>query len=796
MVRAMAASVVICGATAGAVAQDSGYRLRAAPASAVTLTDGFWRDRLERTSDETIWACIEQCAQTGRLANFARAAGIEKGPHEGYFFNDSDVYKVIEGASRLLQIRPDAKLRAEVDRIVRLIGAAQQDDGYLNTYYTLAEPGGRWTNLKDMHELYCAGHLFEAACAHFEATGERSLLDVAIRFADHIDSVFGPDRLEEPPGHEEIEIGLVRLAQVTGEARYVRLAEFFLDLRGRDDRDLRGEYQQDHLPVIHQREAVGHAVRACYLYGGMADVGVATGRRDLLAPLDDLWADVVGRKMYVTGGVGANRAGEAFGGPYELPNESAYAETCAAIGLALWADRMNRLHADGSYADIVERVMFNGFLVGVSQDGRGFFYPNPLRCDGLTPFNHGSAERSPWFACACCPSNDVRFLPEILGFMYATGDDGTIVVNQFAASEATIDAGLGPVRLRQTTEYPWDGRVRVELTPRAPRDFAVRLRVPGWARGDGFAGGLYRFADEGEEGVRLTLNGDLVEAPIDCGYAEIRRMWRPGDTLELVLPMPARRVVARSEVEACRGCVAIERGPIVYCIEGVDHDGRALNIALPGDSSLTATRRPDLLGGVSVIRGPGIARKREGGAILDQRVELTAIPYFAWNNRGPGEMAIWIPASVDAVSAPPASTIASCAVPSASHTWSADSVRAINDQKVPRSSGDHSIPRHTWWPHRGSREWAQLSFETPTSVSAVSVYWFDDSGAGYCRVPGAWRLLGLRDGQWRAIDANYPVARDAPCDARFDSIIVDALRVEVDLQEGYSGGILEWEVLP
>ncbi|MFG0330893.1 MAG: beta-L-arabinofuranosidase domain-containing protein [Phycisphaerales bacterium] len=778
------------------------YALRAVPKSSIALSGGFWKDRVDTNHLVTLPHSFEQCEQTGRLKNFKKAAGELDGEHEGYFFNDSDVYKIIEGAAYAMMLRPDPETRAYVDRLIDDIAAAQEDDGYLNTYYTLAEPDAKWSNVRVRHELYCAGHLFDAAVAYYEATGNRKLLEVAIKFADLIDAEFGPDARREPPGHQQIEMGLVRLFRATGEPRYLELAEFFLAARGdAEGHDLFGPYAQDHLPVEDQREAVGHAVRAAYMYAGMADVGVLTGNDAYLAALDDLWQSSTGRKMYLTGAIGASRAGEAYGVDYELPNESAYAETCGAIANALWNDRMLRLHRHAKYADIVERAIYNGFLVGVSLEGDRFFYPNPLATNGVTPFNHGSNERSAWFACACCPSNDVRFIPTILEYLYATDSAGNVFVNQFAAGAAEIDAAGRTVRIVQDTEYPWDGRITLRIEPDSPGEFAVNIRVPGWARGEPVPTDLYRYLDEAHETPTLSVNGTTTPIAIERGYAKVEREWQSGDTITLALPMPVRRVIAHEKVEANNGRVALERGPIVYCLEAVDSEsGRALNIALPDDAELSIERRPEMLGGIVTIHGVGVERFRSEGAseiVVDQPVGITAIPYYAWNHRGPGEMTVWLPREPALIKAPPKPTLASRSRASASHTWSSDVAAAVNDLAEPETSSDQTIPRHTFWDHRGTTEWLQLDLPEKTEVSGVELYWFDDTGVGQCRVPRAWRLL-YRDAQGRWIgvetDDDFGCVADQYNSVEFDPIETDGLRVVVDLQPDYSGGVLEWKV--
>ena len=624
------------------------YPIRPVLFTEVRLSDGFWAPRIETNRKTTIPYAFRQCEETGRIANFALAAGLAKGEHRGeYPFDDTDPYKVLEGASYALAIRRDAGLDRYLDKLIAVIAAAQEPDGYLYTARTnrarhLARWIGpaRWVRERGSHELYNAGHLYEAAAAHYEATGKRTLLAVALKNADLVGRVFGPGKRCVPPGHQVIEMGLAKLYRATGESKYLALAEFFLDQRGKRSHGRKkwGEYSQDHVPVLRQRKAVGHAVRATYLYSGMADVAALYGRKDYARALDILWDNVVRSKLYLTGGVGARGDGEAFGGDYELPNASAYSETCAAIGHVYWNHRMFLLHGDAKYVDVMERTLYNGFLSGVSLDGMRFFYPNVLE-------SHGQHERSPWFGCACCPSNVARFIASLPGYVYAArGED--VFVNLFVAGRGRIDLAGGAVQVAQETRYPWDGKVRLTIRPaRAGREFAVHVRIPGWARNRPVPSDLYRYVGTSDAQPRLRVNGRAADAEIVRGYACLRRPWRRGDVIELDLPMPVRRVLCHDKVAENRGKVAIERGPIVYCAEAADQpDGRVLDLVLADREPLKAEWRGDLLGGVAVIRGmaSAVGRTPVGGIARPKRRRFTAIPYYAWAHRGKGEMAVWI----------------------------------------------------------------------------------------------------------------------------------------------------------
>jgi len=764
------ASVVPLLACAGSAAGQARTRLQAVPFTDVKLTDRFWAPRLEVNRTVTVPHCLHQCEITGRIRNFEVAGGLVQGKFEGIYFNDSDVYKVVEGAAYALAFHPDPQLDARLDELIAKFAAAQQKDGYLNTYFTLVEPDKRWTDLPGKHELYCAGHLIEAAVAHYRATGKRNLLDIAIRFADYIDSVFGDGRLVGVCGHEEIELALVKLYDVTGEQRYLNLAKWFIDKRGYGG----SEYDQDHIPVRQQSEIVGHAVRAMYLYSAVADVAARTGDQGLVAAMDRIWRDVTRRKMYVTGGIGPSAQNEGFTVPYDLPNDSAYAETCAAIGMALWNQRLLLLHGQAKYADILEQVMYNGLLSGVSLEGSKFFYVNPLA-------SRGGHHRQPWFGCACCPSNVVRFIPQVPGYLYATSPEG-VWLNLYAANTAKVTLDAGQVALTQETDYPWSGAVKITVHPTAPASFAVNLRIPGWCRG-----------------ATAKVNGKKIEAtPADNGYLTISRQWRAGDAIELDLPMPIERVVANPNVQADIGRVALRRGPLVYCLDGVDNGGAVRNLALPREAKLEASFDPGRLGGVVVLRGQ--ARRRaplEWSGILyqavapDQQVDIVAVPYYAWDNRQPGEMVVWLPETPALAEAKLPPTIAVQAEPAASFTH--DDMRALNDGLMPTSSADLSLPRFTWWDHRGTREWVSLTFKQPQPVSCVEVYWFDDTGRGECRVPRSWEVQWLDGDQWRAVTgaSAYTTARDTFNHVTFDLVQTKSIRLAVQLQDNMSGGVLE-----
>jgi hypothetical protein len=654
----LAVGLVVGVSARAAAATGADYPIRPVPFTAVEIKDGFWSPRLETNRAVTVRHDFDKCETTGRIANFAVAGGLAKGDFVGLFgFNDSDVYKVIEGASYSLRLRPDPALEAYVDEVIAKIAAAQEDDGYLytaGTIPTLAQKPTccvsrpRWSDIASGHELYNLGHLYEAAVAHYQATGKRTLLDVALKSANLLTQVFGPGRRLDPPGHQEVEIGLVKLYRVTGDRKYLGQARFFLEQRGNAaGHTLYGPYNQDHLPVLQQTEAVGHAVRAGYMYSAMADVGALTGDEGFVRALGGLWDNVVSRKLYLTGGIGARREGEAFGDDYELPNRTAYAETCAAIANAMWNHRLFLLHGDAKYLDVLERIVYNGVLSGVSLDGERFFYPNPLASDGERSFNMGQKGRSAWFDCSCCPTNVARFLPSIAGYVYAQRERD-VFVNLFVAGRGELSLEGLKLGIRQETRYPWDGRVRIALEPGRPAEFTLHVRVPGWAQGRPVPSDLYRYAEAGAEAFTLAVNGQPVKPEIVQGFAVLRRTWKAGDAIELTLPMSVRRVLSHEKVAADAGRVALERGPVVYCAEAVDNGGRAFNLVLPDDAKLEARERPDLLGGVTVVTGRALALQPtdDGRSVVTREQDFLAVPYHVWAHRGDGEMAVWLPRRV------------------------------------------------------------------------------------------------------------------------------------------------------
>ena len=606
------------------------YPVKPVPFTAVHFNDAFWAPRIEINRKDTIPFAFQKCEETGRVDNFDRAATVLRGEPlanrkpPAYPFDDSDVYKVIEGAAYSLAVHPDPALESYVDGLIVKIGAAQEKDGYLYTTRTIdPEHPHKWAGTKRWereeeisHELYNLGHLYEAAVAYYQSTHKRALLDIALKSAELLDQTFGPGKQEIWPGHQITEMGLAKLYRTTGDAKYLNMARFLLDSRGPGGK----EYNQAHVKVVDQTEAVGHAVRATYMYSGMADVAALTGDPNYVKAIDRIWENVVNRKLYITGGIGAMPKDEAFGPNYDLPNLTAYNETCASIGNDYWNERLFLLHGDAKYIDVLERTLYNGLISGVSLDGKTFFYPNPLESEG-------KYQRSPWFGVACCPSNMTRFIASLPGYTYAQSGS-TLYVNLFVSStaEVTLDSGA-KVSLAQETDYPWKGTVTIRVNPERAGKFTVNVRIPGWARNEPVPSDLYHFADTNREPAVLKVNGKSKPVKPVLGYASLARKWKRGDVIELTLPMPVRRVVANEQVAADRGRVAIERGPIVFAAESVDNPNiNVRGYVLADAGKLTAEERPNLLGGVVVVR--------------DER-GFTAIPYYAWANRGASEMAVW-----------------------------------------------------------------------------------------------------------------------------------------------------------
>lgn len=757
----------------------------------VHFDDDFWAPRLKLHREKTLAYTLDQCESTGRIKNFQIAAGDSTGVFcTAFTFDDTDLYKIIEGASYALQVFPDKNLEARVDSLIKLIGRAQEPDGYLYTNRTIMgekahEWAGpeRWMKEDDLsHELYNLGHLFEAAAAHHLATGKNTLLDIALKSANLIDTVFGWGKLEKAPGHQVIEIGLAKLYRITKDERYLKLAQFFLDVRGPDN----SKYSQAHLKVVDQRTAEGHAVRAAYMYAGMADIAALTGNAQYIAAIDAIWEDVVQKKIYVTGGIGSTGAYEGFGPPYHLPNFSAYCETCASIANVYWNHRLFLLHGEAKYIDVMERTLYNAALAGLSLSGDRFFYPNVLEA-------RKNRERSPWFSCACCPSSVARFIPSIPGYQYAV-DGRTLFVNLYIGGTAKVPLQEDTIQLVQETQYPFNGEIKLRIKPTIAQKFTLKLRIPGWARGEIIPGGLYQAAAPSSD-IQLWINGKKISADHKNGYLTLTRKWYPDDEIKLSLPMEVLEVTALDSIAEDRGKVALQYGPLVYCLEGQDQpDERVSNFQLSA-GNYQIQYDDQLLGGLTKINFKArLAEAQPRENVKYSVLDAQAIPYFSWANRKRDNMVVWIAHDSLAVTPAPYPTIASESKVSTSGELR--STAAVQDQYYPTKSDDHTNPYLHWWPRFGQKEWIQYDFKSPQKVSSSRVYWYDDSPEGGCRVPASYQILYQQGGRWIPVKniSPYTVIKDDWNEVNFVPIETNALRLQLNSQDSVSSGIHEWVI--
>lgn len=645
-----------------ALAQKQDYPIQPVAFTKVKLTDQFWTSRIETNRTVTIPASFARCESTGRVKNFQMAAEGKGKFCTTYPFDDTDIYKTIEGASYSLALHPDKKLDHYVDSMITIVGRAQEPDGYLYTARTI-DPlhvgawlgSERWVKEQEnSHELYNAGHMYEGAVAHFMATGKRNFLNIALRNADLLVKTFGPGKRHVAPGHQVVEMGLVKLYRVTGKKEYLDLAKFFIEERGKKEYNKKGKtvyetgvYWQDDKPVVDQDEAEGHAVRAMYLYSGMADVAALTGDKPFLNAIDKIWDNMVSKKMYVQGSIGAVGDGERFGANYELPNATAYNETCAAIGNVFWNHRMFLLHGDAKYIDVLEKTLYNGLISGVGLDGKSFFYTNALQINDS--FNHPDIERerAGWFTCSCCPTNVVRLMPSIPGYIYAqNGKD--VFVNLFISGTGNLMVNNKALKITQQNNYPWQGALAFTVDPAISMNLNLKIRIPGWAQNQAIPSDLYTYQQPSAQKVTITVNGKLVDYKMDKGYAVISKKWKKNDKVEVNLPMDVQRVVANEKLPDDVNKVALQRGPIMYCAEWKDNDGKAANIIIPKTATFTPEYKADLLNGVMVLKADvkGVNIAADGQDITTKNQTLTAIPYYSWANRGKGEMTVWFPQQV------------------------------------------------------------------------------------------------------------------------------------------------------
>ena len=777
--------------------QEGGYPITPVPFTSVKVNDAFWGQRLKASREVTIPLAFSKCEETGRYENFIKAAHPSDTIQvKGLSFDDTDVYKTIEGASYSMQTYPDAKLDKYIDSILTIVAAAQEEDGYLYTSRTMNpkhphEWAGskRWEKEEDLsHELYNLGHMLEGAIAHYQATGKTNFLDIAKAYADCAVREVGdkPGQACVVPGHQIPEMALAKLYVLTGEHQYLDLAKFLLDKRGKTT--IKTEYSQSHKPVVEQDEAVGHAVRAAYMYSGMADVAALTGDSSYIKAIDRIWDNIVNKKLYITGGIGATNHGEAFGKNFELPNMSAYCETCAAIGNVYLNYRLFLLHGESKYYDVLERTLYNGLISGVSLEGDGFFYPNPLE-------SIGQHQRQAWFGCACCPSNVCRFIPSVPGYIYAVHEKD-LYVNLFMSNKSEIAVENSKVALTQTTNYPWSGDVELKVDPKKKQKFNLKIRIPGWVQGDVVPGDLYSYTDKKKLSYTVKVNGEKVDAELEKGYFTVSRSWKKGDKVSVHFDMEVRTVKASHNVEADRGKVSVERGPVVYCAEWPDNDFSVLSPVLPKKPVFKVIDKPDMLYGIKMIQTDAqLLAYNDEGMIDVNNVKLNMIPYYAWAHRGSGEMAVWL--SNDLSSSRPVQppTIASESKVDASHKTKA--LTAINDRLLPKDEHDRSIPYYHWWPKQGTTEWLSYEFDSPKTISSASVIWYDDAPWGGCRIPKAWKIYYKdAEGKWVAVenDSEYVIKKGTVNEVTFKAVTTKAVKLEVQQPDENSAGLFEWEV--
>jgi len=763
--------------------------LQAVDFSHVALNDPFWAPRIETNRTASLPMMYQSFVDNHNLDNFPKAAGLMGGNFDGFLWADSDVYKTLEGMARAIQLHPDATLSANLDGVISNIAAAQIQSGplagYIDTYFQLgnANRGGGgtlvttqpWEDLKAMHEDYCHGHLIEAAIAHHQATGKTNFLTVARKLADHLESVFGVGKRSGVPGHQEIEIALIKLRSVsgTGSTADLDLAKFYIDERGRhsEGRGIFGEYCQDLAPVRDVTEPVGHAVRGPYMWAGATDVAAATQDGALLAALQTVWQNVVDRKMYVTGGTGHRLYNEGYGPDDDLSNDWAYNETCAACAMMFWTQRMANVLADGRYMDVLERILYNGFAAGRSIDGTRLYYNNYMN-------RYGAKGR---MGIVCCATNIVRTVPQVGGFQYATREGDGVWAHLYMAGQASLPYGGTTIGLKQESSYPWDGQVKLTVSLPSPTSFTLHLRIPSWAAG----------ASATVEGAGVDMGAAAA------GYLPITRTWKNGDVVELTLPMAIRRLATSSKVFANQGRVAIARGPIVYCLESNDNPVSVHQIVVPPGAALSAGFDGSLLGGVTKITGTGV------NASDGSSVGITLIPYAVWDNRSHDSlMTVMVPETAAAAPVKPDRGRVGGATVSYSYKNGSDSEAALNDGVWPQNSNDQSIPRFTWWSHQGTSEWIAYEFPAPVTLWRSDIFWFSDASAGGgCDFPQTFSHEYWTGSSWQpvALQHDYAHTNDLFSDGhftivRFAPVTTTKIRLSVQLKPGKSGGILEWRL--
>lgn len=808
-------TLISCGATEEKSKVQLG-EIKEVPFTDVHFTDDFWLPRMEINRTVSIPSAFHQCEINGRFDNFALAGGLIKGEHKGDFsFDDTDPYKIIEGASYSLAVKYDPKLDAYLDSVITLIAAAQEPDGYLTTCVTnkCTRLSGWWGSSRwekiNSHELYNSGHLYEAAVAHYKATGKKTLLNVAIKNADLVCQVFGPNEGQKhvPSGHPIIEMALAKLYNVTDDEKYLKMARYFVDETGRGtDGHKLSPYSQDHKPIIDQDEIVGHAVRAGYLFSGVTDVASLQHDKKLFDAVNRVWENMASKKLYLNGGIGSRPQGEGFGPNYELNNFNNYCETCASIANVYWNQRMFLATGDSKYIDVLERTLYNGLIAGVSLSGDKFFYDNPMG----TPGGHA---RQQWFGCACCPGNVTRFMASVPGYVYAI-DQKDVYVNLFVGGNSKLKVGDTEVELVQKTQYPWNGDVEIDVTPNKNDKFTLLVRIPGWAKNKPVPSDLYAYVDGSNPQVKVLVNGSETKKHTRAGYWVIEREWKKGDKVTLTMDMPVRRVEANPQVRYDKGLLAMERGPILYALESIDQKRDYIfDIVIPRDSKIESHFEKNLLNGVVVLEGNAFAVEKDSasGKVIEKPLTFKAIPYSTWNNRGIGQMVVWTPATKEYAIVKPEPTIASEAMPV--DGW------GFNDQFEPTSSDDINTPYHYWWLKAGTEESIGYKFKKPERISSVEVYWlaFDLYDVIY-KAPESWKLLYKTGNTWKEVKNTSPYGTelDKYNKVSFEPVTTTELKMVVQLQrpktekaaeengpqvvdvgrKGYSGGVIEWKVNP
>ena len=819
---------IITSVVSAAYAQDkSGYPITQVPFTSVKVTQGtFWGQRLQASREVTIPLAFSKCEETNRYENFSRAhkhimdpSAVFKIDQNAYTFDDTDPYKTLEGASYLMQSYPNAtfkgkKLDKYCDSVIAVIASGQEPDGYLNTFRTMNPEhphnwsgAKRWERVEDLsHEFYNLGHLCEAAVAHYYATGKKNLLNIAIKYADCICKEVGskPGQACVVPGHQIAEMGLAKLYIATNDKKYLEQAKFFLDQRGKKNKDWKytengiydkdgyyhslNEYSQSHKPVLEQDEAVGHAVRAGYMYAGMADIAALTGDEGYIKAIDRIWENIVGKKFYITGGVGATSSGEAFGANYELPNMSAYCETCAAIAQVYLNYRLFLLHGESKYYDALERSLYNGVISGISIDGGKFFYPNPLQ-------SMGQHQRQAWFGCACCPSNAARFIPSLPQYIYAVKGN-SLYVNLFNGNTTNVKVGGKNVTLEQVTNYPWDGDITMNIK-KGNGNYAINIRIPGWVKGEVVPSNLYTYSDTKRLGYSVMVNGKAVEGKMENGYFVIDRKWKAGDKISVHFDMEARTVRANGKVSADKGRVSVERGPIVYCAEWPDNTCDVLSALINQEPKFTLGSK-DIQNTkvVTLTTDAQTLNFNKAGKLEAKDERLVLIPYYAWAHRGNGKMTVWIPQDLSATTPALPASIASESKVSASKK-NLPALSAINDRLMPSDENDRSVPYTHWWPAKNTTEWLQYDFKQAETISTSTVYWFDDAPWGGCRVPASWKLYYRNDsGEWVPVKnpSEYGVVKGAANTVNFDPVKTTAVKLEIQQPKEFSCGVFEWSV--